>query len=88
MSATFIQLLEKGLQNTNYDKRYSRNMDINLCTFFWSCKNKVIVDVLIDEMECCVTSGEINNIYVFYDDDLQVVADDVIHVVKKQLIDR
>jgi hypothetical protein len=83
MSSLFLQIIQTELKNTNYDLKYSTMFDdLRVVTLFWE-KSGLIMDLLLDGDECILTTPNTGYIFVFYEDDIEEVALDVVKIVKE-----
>lgn len=82
MSSIFLEIIERELKDTSYIRTDSTSFDnIRIITLFWG-KSSLILKILLDENECCLTGKNINYIFTFYIDDVEEVAIDVVKMIK------
>lgn len=82
MSSVLLQIIEKELKDTSYDRRDSIAFDnIKITTLFWK-RSGLIVDVLLDENECSLASKTLSHIFSFDIDDVEEVAMEIVVMIK------
>ena len=86
-SSILLDIVTRELRDTGYDQRESRFPDNIISTCLYWSKYCLIVDILQDEDECCITSKQLSCIYAYYEDDVEEVAMEIVGLLKNIIND-
>lgn len=86
-SSILLDIITRELRDTGYDQRECLHFgEIRTTCLYWS-KYCLIVDILKDEDECCITSKTLSCIYAYYEDDVEEVAMEIVGLLKNIIND-